>query len=265
MSAKKKKTINITSIIDDYCSLLKKEMQFRWNNWSKDLSKKELYDVVGAILSRQVSLSIGLAENINMWNGNLAPIILRSMADNHINLEWILNDIDNRPREFILHGLGQLKLEIEHRKNQMEKDGEDIKADKYLEYMEAFLNSQKYSFLTEVNLGSWSGISTRKMAEECGSIDFYNYVFQPFSSCVHSTWGHISRYNSEMSINPLHKFLFKPIMLQYEPDIHYLELAARYVDKSFNSYDRKFKLKEKTESSYNFLIKELDKLIDDSN
>jgi len=31
------------------------------------------------------------------------------------------------------------------------------------------------------------------MAEEAGCIDFYNYVYSPFSGCVHSMWQHIGQ------------------------------------------------------------------------
>lgn len=251
--------IDITPIIENYIENIIAEQKYRWNNWNKNLDNKEIYDVVGGIISRQTSLTMQFVKSQNIWNNEMAPIFLRSMADNYINLAWILKSPKERSKNFILHGLGQLKLNLEHRKKQVESDGHNIEDDPLIKFEENFINSQRYTFLTEVNLGSWSGLSTRKMAEESDCIDFYNYVYQPFSSCVHSTWGHISKYNVEPSDNPLHRFLYKPILLAFDPDIAYLDLAAKYLDKSFKSFDKQFDMKPQIESSYLQLITELDK------
>jgi hypothetical protein len=40
------------------------------------------------------------------------------------------------------------------------------------------------------------------MAEQAGLLDFYNYVYTPFSQCAHSTWYHVGRYNSAPSEAP---------------------------------------------------------------
>jgi hypothetical protein len=260
----KKTKRNISSVIDSYINNILEEQKFRWNNWEKNLVDKEIFDVVGGILSRQTAMTIQFVKSPNIWNGEIAPIILRSMADNYINLAWILKSPKDRSKEFILHGLGQLKLNLEHRKKQVEADGIDVKTDKLIEYEERFIDSQRYTFLTEVNLGSWSGKSTRAMAEESDCLDFYNYVYQPFSSCVHSTWGHISRYNVEPSENPLHRFLYKPIILDFEPDISYLDLATKYLDKSFKAFDRKFVIVYDKDSSYKKLMTDLDEILDSS-
>jgi hypothetical protein len=38
-----------------------------------------------------------------------------------------------------------------------------------------WLKSQRIPQLLEVNLGSWSGLTVRKMAEEAECLDFYNH------------------------------------------------------------------------------------------
>ena len=58
--------------------------------------------------------------------------------------------------------------------------------------------------------GAWSGKTTRDMAEESGILDFYNYVYTPFSQCAHSTWYHVGRYNSDPSESPLTRQLWMP-------------------------------------------------------
>ena len=49
------------------------------------------------------------------------------MADVHITLSWILLDPNTRARQYIDHGLGQAKLELEHRRSGLESADEDSK------------------------------------------------------------------------------------------------------------------------------------------
>jgi len=77
------------------------------------------------------------------------------------------------------------------------------------------------------------------MAEEAGILDFYNYVYTPFSQCAHSTWYHIGRYNSGPSKSPLTRQLWVPGILESAGDVWTLSLAAKYLDKSFNNFDEK--------------------------
>ena len=77
------------------------------------------------------------------------------------------------------------------------------------------------------------------MAEESGIIDFYNYVYMPFSQCAHSTWYHVGRYNSNPSESPLTKQLWMPRIADSTTDVWNLRLAAKYLDKSFNIFDEK--------------------------
>jgi len=255
--------INIKPVLDDYIKNVTSELKIRWNNWSKDLMENNIYEVIGGILSRQSSLAIQLAQNINIWNGEIAPIILRTMADNHINLAWILINPKEHSKRFILHGLGQLKLELEHRKNNLPEDNPEMK--ELLEQEEEFINSQRYTFLTDINLGSWSGLNTRKMAEESDLIDFYNYVYQPFSNCTHNTWAHISKYSLRVSENPLHCFLRQPIIINFNSDISYMNIGAKYLEKSFKSFDKKFELGIKIESSYEKFIEDFNEIIEKNN
>lgn len=259
------KKINISKVINNYIIQINSELEERWNLWEKDLIQNHVYEVIGGMLSRQTSLATQFAKNPNIWNGEIAPILLRTMADNHINLAWILKNPNLHSEEFITHGLGQLKLDLEHRKRKMEEDGIEVKNNPHLQSEEDFINSQRYSFLTEVNLGSWSGNSTRKMAEEANLLDFYNYVYQPFSNCVHSTWGHISKYNNVPSDNPFHKFLRYPRILEFYPDFYFLELAAKYLAKSFRLFDENFPLSIDAPKSFDKLQTELRKVVEENN
>lgn len=261
MSNKEKK-VDLSWVALNYVDNINIQLSKRWNNWEKDLIRKNIFEVIGGILARQVSLSSQIAKNPGIWNEDVAPIILRCMADNHINLCWILSSPEKNSEDFILHGLGQLKLQLEHRKvNVQPHDEESLKM---LEQEEDFINAQKYTFLTDVNLGSWSGMNTRKMAEESGELDFYNYVYQPFSNCTHSTWAHISKYNTEASSSPFHKLLRLPRVIDYNPSIHYIHLAGKYLDKSFKKFDLKYNVVEEDDSAYVILLEDLNKALSDT-
>lgn len=236
------------------------ELKERWKKWTIDLSTSELYEVVGSLLARQVTLSKHIAECPKIWNHHIAPIILRAMADVCISLSWILKDPVERARMFVLYGLGQAKLELEHRKTLIGNREPTQEEKMIIDESEAWINSQRFTFLTEVNVGSWSGITTRKMAEEADIIDFYNYVYTPFSACAHSTWHHIARFNLKQCANPLHQYhkVAEDIELPMEP--HYLYLAAKYLQKTFSIFDEKYSIKMDAPSAYENLCNWLSNL-----
>lgn len=229
----------IETILLQYVREIRHDLKIRWESWPLDLAHNESHEVVGALLARQVTLASNFAKSPGIWNDHVAPIILRCMADVYISLAWILGDPTDRSKKYIMYGLGQTKLQIEHRKAQIESDGEDPSKDPLIEAMERWSSSQRYPFLTEVNIGSWSGLDTRQMAEEAGCLDFYRYVYTPFSASVHSTWHHIGRLNLEPCTSPLHRAHNLPIDPDPDVDPHYLILAAKYLDKTFRLFDGK--------------------------
>lgn len=246
----------INDLINSFVARAHEELEIRLGKWPQDLSKQEFYDVVGALLARQVTLACNLALCPSIWNGHVAPLLLRAMADVYINISWVLKSPMDRSKQFIHYGLGQEKLQIEHHRVELEerepKDGE-IEA---LEYRESWINSQRAIFLTNVNFGSWSGISTREMALEAGCIDFYNYVYTPFSACVHSMWHHIAKYNLKECQNPLHRFHNIPSDVDVPLDPYYLYLAAKYFDKTLNTFDSELGISTHHQSAFHLLCEE---------
>lgn len=232
----------------------KLELQERWDKWEKDFAINEVHEVIGGLLARQVSIFTSFCESPTMWNWHLAPTILRTMIDTHITIAWILSDPLIRSEKYIYYGLGQVKLEIEHRKKQVEQDGINPEDDELTKANERWLNSQRWSFLTEVNVGSWSGLTTRKMAEEAGILDFYNYCYVPFSSGAHSQWHHISIHNLIPCERPLHRYHKIPTVDRGHSQIQPFELAAKYMWKSFDVFDSKYNISIKTKSTYDMLI-----------
>ncbi len=247
----------LEEILLEYVEKVRKDLSERWRFWPLDLSQNEVHEVIGALLARQVTLATNFAKSPGVWNAHIAPLFLRTMADVYISLSWIVRDPLIRSRKYILYGLGQAKLQIEHRKEEMKGGGEDPKDDPLIEMFEKWISSQRYLFLTEVEIGSWSGISTREMAEEADCLDFYRYVYMPFSASIHSTWHHIGRLNLTPCLNPLHRGHHLPVDPDLEIDPHYLILAARYLDKTFRLFDDSFKPSCEKSSSLEVLTKKI--------
>ncbi len=218
---------------------IRQELRRRCEAYTPDLRMPEIFNVLTALLARQATLAIELASAPQLWNGHSAPLFLRAMTDVHIILSWILLDPKTRARQYIDHGLGQAVLELEHRKKQLESAPEHAKEEmkQMISAYELWVNTQRWNFLVEVNVGAWSGKTTRAMAEESGILDFYNDVYTPFSQCAHSTWYHVGRYNSGPSGSPLTGQLWMPRITEAASDVWNLNLAAKYLDKSFNKFD----------------------------
>lgn len=244
-------------IMNEYARRANNELTERWKNWKLDLTCREIYEVIGALLARQVTLATQLALSPEIWNQHVAPLILRPMADNYITLAWIFCEPIDRSRKFLYYGLGQEKLQIEHLKTRL---GEyNISEDEYPEvkYREEWIDKQRYRFLTEVNLGSWSGIDTRTMAEQADCVDFYNYCFQPFTSAVHNMWNHVAKWNLVYCPNPLHRYHGLPAVRRLQPSIDSVLEAASYVDKAFVLFDDKTSNTAKPTSAFEQLKQDL--------
>ena len=229
----------IEGFITAFTHFVHDDFRARESAWELDLGRPQERQVILALLARQATLAIEIVSNPGTWNSNTAPIMLRAMADVHITLVWLLQNPRERVPLYVQDGLGAIKLEIAHRKEELEKGG--VKGtdqqQPYLEHLENWLESQQLEFLTEVNLGNWSGKNTRVMAKEAGCIDFYNYVFQPFSAAVHSYWSHVGRINVEYCQNPAHNFHMLPVIPSFEPDTHWCRMAGKYLAKTFSSFD----------------------------
>ena len=158
-----------------------------------------------------------------------------------ISLSWILSEPSSRAKRFVEDGLGAIKLQLAHRERELQSlvdPKERAIAEQMISIHKSWLDAQRMEQLVAVNLGSWSGMSARRMAEETGDLDFYNYVYQPFSSCVHSDWSHISMFNAAYCENPAHGWHRSPALIDIDPDAFWLHLAAKYFSKTLDQFDR---------------------------
>jgi len=244
-------------IIDSYIDSIRKEFRGRWNNWKLDLAEKEKYEVIGSLLARQVSLTISIVRSSENWNHEIAPIILRAMVDIFINLAWIFEEPLERAMKFILYGLGQQKLYIEHLEENLKEQGVDPEESEHLKAHKVLLESQRYPFLTKVDVGSWSGISVRVMAEEADCMDIYRRYYFPYSFVAHSMWNYLLISNLAPCDNPLHKGHLIPFINTGVPDLESMIDVAEFLDMSFKLFDSKTGVNITFNSSFDKLMEEI--------
>lgn len=106
--------------IQEYENYLISSFNELWGAIEIESNKLEAYSVIGGLLSRQVTLSMQMARSPNVLNGHVAPLFLRAMTDLHITLAWIMLDLEERSKKYILYGLGEEKLLVEHYKKGIE-------------------------------------------------------------------------------------------------------------------------------------------------
>jgi len=230
----------VEELVEGYVETARAELAARWRHWQLDLTTPELHEVIGALMARQVTLATQLAQSPGIWNAHIAPVFLRCMTDAYITFAWILKDPVERSRKFIFYGLGQHKLVLEHRKAALIAEQKDPAQDPSIKALEDWLNAQRFGFLTEVNVGSWSELSVRDMAEEAGCLDLYRYAYTPFSGAAHNMWHHVSRFNLQICENPLHRYHKVPVDSDLGLDPDFLYTAAKYLDKTFKLFDQTF-------------------------
>jgi Family of unknown function (DUF5677) len=232
----------------------------RWKAWPDSHEDRDSHEVIGALLSRQVTLTVELAGNAGIWNDHLAPLVLRPMVEGLITLSWILGDPTERSRRFILYGLGQEKLLLEHEKVRLAEEGIDPDEDQTIQQWESWLNAQRRTDLTEVNVGNWAEVTPRDMAKEAGHPDWHHIDYARWSGATHNMWHHLVRFNLQHCQNALHGFHRVPLVSRLIPNPDYLRWAAEYLDMTFALFDEKIGVHMDGPSAIAFLDQELQQL-----
>lgn len=243
-----------------YRNAVRRDLRVRLSNWRLDLNEVEAFEVVTALLCRQATLAIEMASSPATWTPHTAPILLRAIADVFISLAWILKDPAPRSKKFVEDGQGAIKLQIAHQKRAREAMTDANEIDQMTQMIDLWsdwLASQRMEQFVEVNLGSWSGLNTRQMAEDAGFIDFYNYVYQPFSGVAHSNWAHVSMFNTLHCENPAHRLHRGAAIAPIEPDLHWLFLASKYLSKTFGHFDDVAGLKDLPHDAFDHVADQL--------
>lgn len=214
------------------------ELDNLWKQSNIDYSKVKRVGIIGGLLSRNLQFACDITQNPLLWSAPIGPILLRCMAETEIRLKWLIkcgNEEDFK--EYIEFGLGQEKLLIEHQKRIAKDDRPDRESIlKQVEQREAWLNSQLYTVLIPVDIGSGTqGKDLRDLADQVDLLDLHRLVFSPLSSYVHGQWNAIARLNLLRCINPLHAEHFIPVLSE---KIIYYSIAIE----AMNFYNHTFRL-----------------------
>lgn len=249
----------LEDFLERYIDNVTQGMRERWALYRPDTYNHEGSDAIAGLMARQATLAIEFACNPGIWNGNLAPLVLRAMTDTHITLAWILKSPVERGREYIKYGLGQEKLQLELLENEEENipDEERHSAlSELIEHRRQWLNSQFREWAIDVNVGSWSGKSTRDMALEADCESLYKFAYMPFSGAAHSMWQHVGIYNVEQCRKALHKGHRVPQILNFNPDIDYLYRSSKYVSRTYSALSSELGLQAETILPVEFFLQE---------
>lgn len=236
-------TSKLEAFVNEYRLYLHTSFHELWSKVPIEPDKLEAYSVIGGLLSRQVTLSDQMAQSPGTWNGHSAPLFLRAMTDLHIALAWIVQDLEERAKKYILHGLGETKLMIEHHKAAIENapDGEDNwPSVELIKRATTWLNAQRREFFVEVNLGHWAQLDYRTMASESGNDSLYKFAYKPFSQAAHNMWPHVSVYNCRPCDNALHRHHLVPELLEAPHDLDFMYRSCKYVHKAYELFMDRF-------------------------
>jgi hypothetical protein len=232
--------IRIADEFSDYCTLASKE---RWRLMETSIYESEVFEAIGGLIARQATLSSFLARSPISWNPHVAPLSLRAMVEVHITLAWILLDPKRRAEEFVAYGVGQEKLALAHLRQLVEDEpGRASELSEIISAKEAWLGLHKFEFLTEINLGSWSGKNLRARASEADCAQLYSLDYGGYSGSAHSMWQHLSIWNLEHCLNPLHKMHRVPSIEPTYLEVRFLMDSARYLSRTLKLVDDHFEL-----------------------
>ncbi|MCU7797532.1 MAG: hypothetical protein KZQ75_10410 [Candidatus Thiodiazotropha sp. (ex Myrtea spinifera)] len=232
----------LTDFVQGYTNVVTNGFDSRWRQVKQEIYDKHISETIGALMSRQATLSIEMANAPTTWNGHVAPLFLRCMVDAYITFAWILESSNERSLKYIEYGLGQEKLFIEFLEDALAEDPDTYDAELLNEMIEVrknWLNSQLADWATEVNVGSWSGMSAREMAQEIGRESIYKHAYVPFSGAAHNMWQHIGIYNTEPCSNPLHKWHVVPKILTSPIHPDFMYRSAKYISITYELFDEK--------------------------
>jgi Family of unknown function (DUF5677) len=236
---------SVLDLVEAYELYLRASFDELWNGISIEYDKLEAYSVIGGLLSRQVTLSIQMARSPNILNGHSAPLFLRAMTDLHIALSWIMLDLQERSKKYILHGLGEEKLLMEHYKKEIDDYPDSPNVDQINQLIDAkstWINSHRRDFFVEVNLGNWAQLDYRKMSQEADCEGLYKFAYKPFSHAAHNMWPHVSVYNCKYCQTPLHKHHLIPELFEAPIDGDFLFRSCKYVHMAYELFVDKFEL-----------------------
>jgi len=215
----KKSTLNFSIIIKKIITVSKEMIEkllIRLNQEiyqvSLDLYNTDRDEILFGLLSRQFRFMSAIVKNHELWSIDLGRILLRCMADTHITFKWLIKQNDEKLFEkFKKSSLGKEKLLKMHIENLLEDfSDERMQLEEIIDDLKESINQEIWEELLPIELGSWSGKDTRKIANEVGLEDLYRFLYAPACAEIHGEWVSIRDLNLKRCLNPLHRFHLLP-------------------------------------------------------
>ena len=246
----------IEACLDEYVVHVRQRMDSRnAREVPTDFYEQHIPTVLAGLLARQATLTIKLSQCPPLWDGHIATIILRSMVECLVTFRWVVMNPNVRAAEYVSYGLGQARLALSHLQREIEAEVEVDRKDRLLmaaRSQEGWIVSQKLLQFVDVNLGSWSGTSIRKMCEEIGDTELYHFFFVPFSASTHSTWQHVSIWNTKLCKNPLHMEHRVSSIASSSMDLNFVSISGQLFDRLVFAFDEYYGIVIDDESSEAF-------------
>jgi hypothetical protein len=138
-------------------------------------------------------------------------LLVRTLTELRITLAFLVRKGDAETwTRFRSYGSGQAKLAL--LKYEM-LDGRQPSLVRP-ETLEALANEDFFQEFVNIDLGSWSGLDLRKMAEQSGTKDDYDRFYGWTSTFVHGQWAAVRDAVFATCLNPLHRVHRVPMPVQ---------------------------------------------------
>jgi hypothetical protein len=160
--------------------------------------------VVLGFASRLYRMLYAFLERPSIWVPDQALLYLRPIVDSRIVLAWLISR--DEPDLFLAyqgHGRGRLKLLREHVKADF-GDRPDGEAKEMIDRLDARVNLEREEMVQEVNVGSFTNVTPRTMAEQAGLKSEYDLLYAPMSSINHGEWPSLRDLDTAPCEEPLH-------------------------------------------------------------
>jgi hypothetical protein len=137
-------------------------------------------------------------------------LLVRTLTEIRINLAFLVKNADEVMwARFRSYGSGQAKLAL--LKYEDTQQGPNLVSTKTLE---SLANEDFFQEFVNIDLGSWSGMDLRKMADQCGVKDDYDRFYGWTSAFVHGQWAAARDAVMATCGNPLHRAHRGPMPVQ---------------------------------------------------
>jgi hypothetical protein len=162
-------------------------------------------DVLLGLAARVYRLVVQIISFTPNWTEDIGQVYLRMILESFIYYKWLkCCGSDSDFKMFYDYGLGQQKLQNEHKREYFKHHGVDEdSADEIVRSMD-FLRGHKLPEFVPVNVGSPLRKNLGKLAEDAGIKEFYSLIYSPTSSVVHGMYDSLDQFYLCECLNPFH-------------------------------------------------------------